>query len=372
MNIKPHFHAIAHRRTNINRQWVAAFSVAAISFMPAHVIAQIASPVAASVSKLTLTDHLLVGKIWDSKQKNWATEAELKNAIFSHTFILLGETHDNQQHHQRHLQVLNWLTANQQKPALLMEQFDIEHQAAMNAAIAAGKNADEIAVVGKLNRRGWHWPQYQPLVNLALANQLPIIAANLSRATARGVFTKGFSAIPAYALPANLSPQLFNSTWNNARQEAVVETMVASHCGQLPKERAPGMVNAQRARDAVMAEAIFKQQKIGAVLIAGRGHVRRDIGVPLYIKQINARANLLSIGMVEVISDKNSPEAYAELTAADNATQPFDYVWFSAKQERPDPCEAMTIGTFAAPVKLINPSVPPISSPSATSPAAHQ
>ncbi len=302
------------------------------------------------MSKLVLTDHPLVGKIWDAREKKWVNEAALQQAILSHTFILLGETHDNHVHHQRHLQVLKWLTVAKQKPALVMEQFDIEHQAAIDDAIAAGKNAESIADAGRLNRRGWQWPQYQPLVATALANNTPLVAANLSRQDARNVFAKGFSAIPAYALPVDFAPRLFDATWNAARHASVVATMVDSHCGQLPAERAPGMVNAQRARDAVMSHAMLTHQKIGAVLVAGRGHVRQDTGVPLYIKQLERLAKVISIGFVEVAPDKNTPDAYSELRSTETSVAPFDYVWFSARQERKDPCEGMTLGNIVAPV----------------------
>ena len=280
---------------------LVAINSATAQAPPLTALPAVTSSVQPVVTKLILTDHPLVGKVWDMRLKKWVTEAQLLQAILSRTFILLGETHDNPVHHQRHLQVLKWLLAANQKPALVMEQFDVEHQGAINDAIAQGKNADSIADAGKLNRRGWQWPQYQPLIDAALANGAPIVGANLSRADARNVFAKGFSAIPAYALPTDVTPRLFDMTWNASRQAALVATMVESHCGQLPAERAPGMVIAQRARDAVMSQSMLAHQKVGAVLVAGRGHVRNDIGVPLYIQQMDARAKVISIGLIEVI-----------------------------------------------------------------------
>ena len=241
---------------------VVAFLFAVSTFAVEAQTPPASNAVAASIpAKMLLTTHPLNGRIWDARDKKWVTEAALQKVLRNQRYVLLGETHDNHDHHKRHLQVLKWLATEGEKPALVMEQFDVENQSAMNDAIARGKTAatdflalaDNIAETGKLNKRGWQWPQYRPLVEATVARNAALVAANLSRADARNVYAKGFGAIPAYALPVALAPGLFDTTWNDARQAAVIATMVASHCGHLPAERAPGMVHAQRARDAVMA-----------------------------------------------------------------------------------------------------------------------
>jgi uncharacterized iron-regulated protein len=322
---------------------------------------------------LLLTDHPLVSKIWDANNKKWVLEADLYRAIQGSPVVLIGETHDNHQHHRLQHQMLAMLSTQRQPRALVMEQFDVDHQAAISDAHRALKQPDdlgidarrmwlhdaseEIANAGKLNRRGWQWPQYQPLIETAIQSNWPVVAANLSRADARNVFATGFSAIPDKALSVEERAAFFTATWNSRRNDAVLKTMTDSHCGQLSAERAPGMVNAQRARDAVMANAVLTHKKTGAVLIAGRGHVRHDVGVPLYIREIEMRrAKLpgadqdiwpLSIGLVEVTANKNSVDDYDELNSAEISIAPFDYVWFSARQQRKDPCGGMTLGKMA-------------------------
>jgi uncharacterized iron-regulated protein len=97
---------------------------------------------------------------------------------------------------------------------------------------------------------------------------------------------------------------------------------------------APALALAQRARDAALALAI--EGAPGAtLLIAGNGHVRRDLGVPLYLP---SGSSVLSVGFLETRPAESDPRAYAE-GAGGMAT--YDYVWFTAPQARTDPCEAL-------------------------------
>ena len=77
------------------------------------------------------------------------------------------------------------------RPAVLIEQFDRERQAAIRRLRACGvaPDADQIIVDGShapaSETRRWNWAFYPPLIELALAYDLPIVAANVSRADGR-------------------------------------------------------------------------------------------------------------------------------------------------------------------------------------------
>ncbi len=81
-------------------------------------------------------------------------------------------------------------------------------------------------------------------------------------------------------------------------------------------------------RDALMAQSLLKAPR--GVLIAGRGHVRNDRGVPLYIRTRAPQARVVSVAFVE------HPEKTEDRAA-------FDYVWPMAATARPDPCAAFTM-----------------------------
>jgi hypothetical protein len=69
------------------------------------------------------------------------------------------------------------------------------------------------------------------------------------------------------------------------------------------------------------------------VLIAGINHVRKDHGVPLYLLQESKKTTIISVAPIEVDSAYNDISAYKKHWEVENL--PFDYVWFTARAERP-------------------------------------
>ncbi|MBY0238260.1 MAG: ChaN family lipoprotein [Burkholderiaceae bacterium] len=208
--------------------------------------------------------------------------------------LLLGEVHDNADGHKRRYEHLRQRVEAGWRPAIAMEQFDREQQPLLNKAQKDCRDAQCVILVMHAPR--WDWPQYKPIIDLALRYQLPLVAANLSRADASKVVRDGVASsfdadtIAAYQLRAALPADIVQGQ----RQE-----IVAGHCGMLPDEMVPGMVHAQMARDIWMAKLVRAQQPRDVVLIAGNGHVRKDVGVPRWLAAITPRLTVRSIGYVE-------------------------------------------------------------------------
>jgi uncharacterized iron-regulated protein len=120
--------------------------------------------------------------------------------------------------------------------------------------------------------------------------------------------------------------------WSTAQEEALEDEIRDGHCGKLPQALVPRFAHAQRLRDAAMARALIRDATPdGAVLIAGNGHVRRDRGVPAYLPA----GESVSVGFVELEPGEDADKAAHELRSS------YDYVWFIAPEQRPDPCAAM-------------------------------
>jgi uncharacterized iron-regulated protein len=281
----------------------------------------------------TTDPHPLSGKIWDVRQRHFISAAELLGKLAATDFVLLGEVHDNSEHHARQAFVLNSLIQAGRRPALVMEQFDRENQPAIDAASTAGADAEGVAVAGHMDRKGWQWASYEPLVRIAIGARLPIVAANLSRSAARDVAAQGFDRLEV--APAALA---IPDVWTNARQDALVATIVEGHCGQLRAQDAGPITRAQRARDAVMADILLRHRQEGAVLIAGAGHARRDLAVPLYLRARAPDAGVVSIALTEVEPGIDAAAAYETASATGPGDTVFDYLWFSPRAERDDPC----------------------------------
>lgn len=254
----------------------------------------------------------LEGRIWDARAGRFIDEGTLLARLRAARYRLLGEVHDHPQHHALRARLVARLAPTE----VFLEQFDREHDAALRAAQAAGADTDALARAGKLDEKAWRWPLHRPIVAAALRAGHAVRAANLSRADARRIVQAGQAegvALPAWPAEAE------------ARMRREIED---SHCGALPAKLVPAMALAQRARDAVLAAALAGAPG-GAVLIAGNGHVRRDLGVPHYLPP---GASVLSLGLVETRAGETDPRAYDPGA--------YDYVWFTAPQPRPDPCEA--------------------------------
>ena len=283
------------------------------------------------------TAHPLQGKIWDVKKGAAVTEEALLRELAAAQFVLLGEVHDNPEHHRLQAGILRALIALGRRPALAMEQFDREFQPALDAAMTStGATAETFADAGRLDRKGWPWPLYAPLVSIAVEARLPIVALNLPRSRTREVARQGFGSLGASA-GADLA---LERSWNDARQAVLAREIDDGHCGKLPKSALPRMIDVQRAKDATMADALVGTSESGAVVIAGTGHVRNDVGVPVYLASRVPARRVISIGLIEVDPDRVAVGDYVRPPAK---VVPFDFVWFTSVAEREDPCAGLVM-----------------------------
>lgn len=273
------------------------------------------------------TDHPLAGKLWDVAAQHFIDETELLRRITPVEALLLGEIHDNRAHHRLQAKILQARLDAGARPALLMEQFDVDQQAALDEARRTGQDLAPLM-------RGWDWPLYQPIVVLADKAKLALQAANLPRNTLRPVVRDGYAALAA----GEVQRLALETVWDDARQKYMSDLIEASHCGKVTPPLRDGLVRAQRLRDATLADAALGKLDRGVVFILGRGHARRDVGVPLYLEARRPGTRLLSVGFVEVSTDKTAPTRYE--TEGIGSIAPYDVIWFTARAERPDPCLA--------------------------------
>ncbi|MCM2288495.1 MAG: ChaN family lipoprotein [Sulfuritalea sp.] len=273
------------------------------------------------------SDHPLAGRLWDVAAQRFIDEAEFLRRAAQAEALLLGETHDNPEHHRLQIAILQARLTAGARPALLMEQFDIDQQATLDEARKAGKDLAPLM-------RGWDWALYQPLVALAGSARIPLRAANLPRGATRPVVREGYATLAA----GEAQRLALETVWNEARQKYMTGLIEASHCGQVSPQLRDGLVRAQRLRDATLADAALTRLDEGVVFILGRGHARRDVGVPLYLNARRPGTRILSLGLVEVGAGKTAPTQYETERVGDIA--PYDIIWFTPRAERPDPCLA--------------------------------
>ena len=261
--------------------------------------------------------HPLVGKIWSVRQGRFIEEKELLATLDGH--VLLGEKHDNPDHHALQAEILRALVAK--KPLVAFEMFDLESQAAIDESRRlAPRDAARLAAAVSWEKSGWPaWSGYAPVAQVALDADLPIIATGISRTRMRAAVKDG---VPPLDTGEPLSAE---------DERSLTEELRSDHCGKLPESMLPRMIQIQRARDTSMARALAAAPN--GVLIAGAGHTRRDRGVGHDLKQA------WSIAFAEVEAQKTDPTSYASRWDTDKL--PFDFVWFTPRLNDDDPCKGM-------------------------------
>jgi uncharacterized iron-regulated protein len=279
-------------------------------------------------------DHPLVGKIWDVGVQRFVSEAELVKAITAARFVLLGEKHDNADHHQLQARLIEQLVAQRRRPALVFEMLDVAQQPVVDRARAEHpRDVDALAVAVDWAHSGWPpFSLYRPVFAAAAAAALPIAAAGLDRDAAMRIAREGDAAVdPALVQRFDLAEPL-----QPDEEAALRAEMREVHCGLLPEQMLGSMVRVQRVRDARMAERMYSAgTRDGSVLIAGAGHARRDRGVPRQLAR-GYGTDGAAIAFLEAERDWQKPQQYAAEFATD--VLPFDYVWFTPRASDEDPC----------------------------------
>jgi uncharacterized iron-regulated protein len=278
----------------------------------------------------------LAGRIWDVSASRFIDAGRLVTRLVPARFVLLGEKHDNADHHRLQAWLLRELIARGRRPAVGFEMFETTDAPAIARYLAAApRDAAGLGDAVNWGRSGWPpWELYRPIAAAALDAGLPIVATNLPRTVARTLSRQGVAGVdPALAARLGLDRPL-----PPERQAPMASEIRDAHCGQIPESMVGGMVAAQRARDAQIARSLAEAATAdGGVLIAGAGHVRTDRGVPVDLAALAPGARVLSVAFVEVGDDRQEPGSYAERFGV--ATLPFDFVWFTPRVEDRDPCE---------------------------------
>ncbi|MEX2284875.1 MAG: ChaN family lipoprotein [Gemmatimonadota bacterium] len=247
---------------------------------------------------------------------------QLRQRLSETDLVLLGEVHDNGIQHGIRGQLLTALAAR--RPAIVFEQFaEAEGPIPPPAADAPMERwLDERG----FDRTSWKWPLHRPVVQAALEHGRSLWGTGLSREALRSVVREGESAAPAH-----LRTILARAPLDTVARAKFNHELFVGHCGQLPTEMMPGMRAAQVARDASMARALASASTSGpAVLIAGNGHVRRDIAVPRLLRVTAPDKSVLAVGFLE------RTETGAEPEPAERAQ--FDLVVITPRVAREDPC----------------------------------
>lgn len=290
-------------------------------------------------------DQALVGTIWSAREGRAVSREELLEGLSSTPLILLGEVHDNPEHHSLRAWIIGELAtrrsaSGERGPAVVFEHIRADQQSLVDDFLASDERADAGALLQKLDWDRSGWPSaamFSPLFEQALKFRLPIFAGNTPAEAIRKVAREGLASLldeerSRLGLDQQLEPHLY---------AALIKDIEENHCGLVPESAFPPMALAQQYRDAHLAERMISAMAANgaAVLLAGNGHVRSDRGVPWHLRRRAPGSNIGVVTFVE--ADPGITEAAPYVPLDPDGQPATDYVWITSRAERPDPCEEM-------------------------------
>jgi uncharacterized iron-regulated protein len=254
----------------------------------------------------------VVGEIRDLRSGQTLTAEELIERLVRPSRLIVGEQHDNRDHHELQLWLLQSLGQRRPQGSLLLEMLTPDQQPHVDDVRHTSTPPADLP--GALTwESGWDWNLYGPIVRFALSQPYPLLAANLDMLEVRAV----------YANPPTLSGSRSNAA---SVKDELLKQVSDSHCGLLPTSQMPAMLAVQQQRDRRMAERLLAAPT-PSLLFAGAYHARKDVGVPIHVL------------------DLGEPQAPAVLMLAEQGSEVTpamaDYVWYTPATPPQDYCAQM-------------------------------
>ena len=126
-----------------------------------------------------------------------APAAEVIARAANRSVVLLGETHDNPEHHRWQLQTLAALHAARPDMVIGFEMFPRRVQKALDQWVAGDLTEAQFLAASDWNAV---WSSdvnfYLPMFHFARINRIPMVALNIDTRLRRAVSTGGFSGVP--------------------------------------------------------------------------------------------------------------------------------------------------------------------------------
>ncbi len=282
-------------------------------------------------------DHPLTGRIWQAAIGSFVTRQTVERAVAASDFVLLGEKHDNPDHHLLQAALVRAMTGAGRRPAVVFEMIAEDRQPAIDRWRSTNPpDGAALGVAVGWAKSGWPpWLTYRPIADAAVAAKLPLRGGNLSRRLVKKIHKNG----PA-ALQAKRRSRLgLDDPMPKKISAAILDILFEGHCRLMPRAALTPMLNVQLTRDAFLADNMVqgaaREGADGAVLIAGGGHVRADRGAPIHLARFAPGRSIATVAFVEVVDGETTPKAYG---GNSGGKAPFDFVWFTPRIDDRDHC----------------------------------
>lgn len=160
---------------------------------------QVPAGAPAPAAAITAVTSYVPERVFDTRRQAF-TDFEVMLADLARAdIIFVGEQHDDPNTHRLEAAVLHGLLRRKVAVVVSLEMFERDTQSALDAYLAGGMTEEDFLKGSR------PWPRYatdyRPLVELAKAHGLPVIAANVPRRHASAISKTGRPALDGLAAP---------------------------------------------------------------------------------------------------------------------------------------------------------------------------
>ena len=253
----------------------------------------LSAPVKADSKERAATDCAPFGR-WTVPGGASVSEAEVIARAATRSVVLLGEIHDNPDHHRWQLQTLAALHTVRPDMVIGFEMFPRRVQKALDQWVAG-----ELSESQFLSASDWGtvWSTdanlYLPLFHFARMNGIPMVALNIDTSLRRAVAAKGLSGVPENEREGITTPAAPSSAYLDYLLPIYAEhERDGKKKGDALKDDPDfrRFVEAQQLWDRAMAQALHsaldRPEKPLVVGIMGSGHIKHGYGVPHQLKDL--------------------------------------------------------------------------------------
>jgi len=233
--------------------------------------------------------------IWTVPGSGRIAAQEILARAASAQVALLGESHDNADHHRWELHTAAALHALRPKLVLGFEMFPRRVQAALDRWVAGELTEEEFLKASDWSQVwGYDAAFYLPLFHFARLNRIPMIALNVERELVRAVGAKGLAAVP---------PQQREGVSDPAEPGEAYLARLFEAYAQHPEKKASAparsdpefrrFVEAQLVWDRAMAQALAaaaaRDPDALVVGVMGARHIAHGGGVPHQLESLEIK-----------------------------------------------------------------------------------
>lgn len=216
----------------------------------------------------------------------------LLDEIAKRDVVLLGELHEDADHHRWQLDTLAALHSRRPDMVIGFEMFPRRVQPVLDRWVAGDLTPEQLLAQTRWDEV-WNVPAelYLPLFEFARLHRVPMVALNVERKLIQTVAAKGWDAVPVAEREGVSRPA--------AAPQAYVEELQRVYRDHGERTPFKSFVEAQQTWDRAMAEGLAREPRSRlAVGVMGAGHVRYGYGVPLQLRDLGVRriATLLPVG----------------------------------------------------------------------------